>query len=187
MLLLATFGVHSDQLQPLLLDVLPAGDVVKVFLLKIQGVWRGEWREGAEDGLEATSAVPVSLGELAHFVGLVGPRESSWAFPSQHPRVTSWTWWCHHCDPSPALLGLPIKVWSYSVVGTAPALLNKGGDLPKALCLFQEHSQAEPSTDYFSQPGDFEDKGVPSCPTFLLVPAVTWCLSRHHLLSFSPA
>lgn len=40
------------------------------------------------------------------------------------------------------LLGLPTKVWSYSVVGTAPALLKEGGDLPKALCLFQEHSLA---------------------------------------------
>lgn len=89
LLLLAASGVHSDQLQPLLLDVLPAGDVVKVFVLKIQGVWRGEWRGGAGEGLEATSDVPVSLGELTHFVGLMGSRESSWAFPPQHhPRVT---------------------------------------------------------------------------------------------------
>lgn len=72
LLLLATSGVHSDQLQPLLLDVLAAGDVVMVFILKIQGVWRGEWRGGAGKGLGATSAVPMSLGELAHFVGLVG-------------------------------------------------------------------------------------------------------------------
>lgn len=72
LLLLATSGVHSDQLQPLLLDVLAAGDVVMVFILKIQGVWRGEWRGGAGEGLGATSAVPMSLGELAHFVGLMG-------------------------------------------------------------------------------------------------------------------
>lgn len=44
------------------------------FVLKIQGIWRGEWRGGAGEGLEATSAVPVSLGELAHFVGIMGSR-----------------------------------------------------------------------------------------------------------------
>lgn len=92
---------------------------------------------------------PCPRGETACSGGLTGgPRAepsstgTADALPPQHPRVT-----CH--GPSATLLGLPIKVWSHGVVGTAPALLKKGAKLPKPQQFLQEqptgggHSQSQ--------------------------------------------
>lgn len=72
LLFLATFLLAFNQLQPLLLDVFPGEDKAIVFVSKIKGVWRRQWRGM---GWRGSAGAPVLClhpwEELAGFGGLV--------------------------------------------------------------------------------------------------------------------
>lgn len=118
---LATFHLAFDQVQPLLLDVLPGENQAMVFVSKIKGICG---REQEQMGL-------VGLGGHLHHICLQGEPPSLGglvASPAQalstRFSILSIPWQCHPhpSGSSLSLVGLPVKVWSCEMVATAPSV-----------------------------------------------------------------